>query len=127
MSMHLAGPWLSTTGKSKKKQKFRNAEQAKQARELQENWNKLQAEFKSMSTVKGTNVKTSKTPRLAPPPGRETPHYPSRDSGTLGAVGSKQVMQYTGTKMVGIGTLHKSNAVPVFSGDEAQDIAKMRR
>jgi hypothetical protein len=34
---------------------------------------------------------------------------------------------YTGTKMIGIGTLHKSNAVPVFSDDEAKDMARMRR
>jgi len=29
--------------------------------------------------------------------------------------------------MLGIGTLHKSNAVPVFSQEEALDMAKMRR
>jgi hypothetical protein len=34
---------------------------------------------------------------------------------------------YTGDKMLGIGTLHKSNAVPVFSQEEALDMAKMRR
>ena len=34
---------------------------------------------------------------------------------------------YTGTRLLGIATLHKSNAVPVFSQEEAEDIAKMRR
>ena len=34
---------------------------------------------------------------------------------------------YTGDKMLGIGTLHKSNAVPVFKKEEAEDMAKMRR
>jgi hypothetical protein len=34
---------------------------------------------------------------------------------------------YTGTKIKGIGTLHKSNAVPIFTDDEAKDIAHMRR
>jgi hypothetical protein len=34
---------------------------------------------------------------------------------------------YTGTKVKGIATMHKSNAVPVFSDEEAQDISKMRR
>jgi hypothetical protein len=29
--------------------------------------------------------------------------------------------------MIGIGTLHKSNAVPIFSDDEAKDQATMRR
>jgi hypothetical protein len=34
---------------------------------------------------------------------------------------------YTGTKVKGIGTMHKSNAVPIFSDEEAIDISKMRR
>jgi hypothetical protein len=34
---------------------------------------------------------------------------------------------YTGDAMLGIGTLHKSNAVPVFSEEEARDQANMRR
>ncbi len=44
-----------------------------------------------------------------------------------GAVASKPSMQYTGTKVKGIGTMHKSNAVPIFSDEEAIDIARMRR
>jgi hypothetical protein len=34
---------------------------------------------------------------------------------------------YTGTAMKGIGTLHKSNAVPIFTDQEAIDQANMRR
>jgi len=34
---------------------------------------------------------------------------------------------YTGTAMKGIGTLHKSNAVPIFTNEEAIDQANMRR
>jgi hypothetical protein len=34
---------------------------------------------------------------------------------------------YTGTKVKGIGTMHKSNAVPIFSDEEAIEISKMRR
>lgn len=34
---------------------------------------------------------------------------------------------YTGDKMKGIGTLHKSNAVPIFTDEEAKDQASMRR
>ena len=39
----------------------------------------------------------------------------------------KEPKQYTGDKMLGIATLHKSNAVPVFSKEEAEDISNMRR
>lgn len=34
---------------------------------------------------------------------------------------------YTGTAMLGVATMHKSNSVPVFSKQDAIDIAKMRR
>lgn len=34
---------------------------------------------------------------------------------------------YTGTLVKGIGTMHKSNAVPIISQEEAIDIATMRR
>ena len=34
---------------------------------------------------------------------------------------------YTGTKVLGIATMHKSNAVPVFAEEEAVEIARMRR
>jgi hypothetical protein len=34
---------------------------------------------------------------------------------------------YTGDKIKGIGTMHKSNAVPIFSDEQAIEIATMRR
>lgn len=39
----------------------------------------------------------------------------------------KPTILYTGTKMVGIAQMSKSNAVPVFSNEEILDIARMRR
>ena len=39
----------------------------------------------------------------------------------------KERMQYTGTLVKGIATMHKSNAVPVINQQEATDIANMRR
>jgi hypothetical protein len=57
---------------------------------------------------------------------RETPHYPSLNSGYHDCTKKRQEM-YTGTAMIGIGTLHKSNAVPVFSSDDAKEISRMRR
>ena len=57
---------------------------------------------------------------------RETPKIPSRGDG-IGNATKAEDKVYTGTKMIGIGTLHKSNAVPVFSDDEAKNMASMRR
>jgi hypothetical protein len=45
-------------------------------------------------------------------------------------MGKKENLQYTGErKLVGIATMHKSNAVPIFEDDKehAIDIARMRR
>lgn len=58
---------------------------------------------------------------------RKTPKIPSLNSSMMGGATLKPKQVYTGDKMLGIGTLHKSNAVPVFSVEEAQDMAKMRR
>jgi hypothetical protein len=44
-----------------------------------------------------------------------------------GPCSSKPSPIYTGTKVKGIGTMHKSNAVPIFSDDEAKEISSMRR
>ncbi len=44
-----------------------------------------------------------------------------------GDTAKKEPMKYTGTLVKGIATMHKSNAVPVISQEEATDIANMRR
>lgn len=40
---------------------------------------------------------------------------------------AKQRMTYTGDKILGIGVRHKSGLEPVFSKEQAEDLAKMRR
>lgn len=44
-----------------------------------------------------------------------------------GSTAPAKSMTYTGTELVGIATMHKSNLIPVFSRDEAKDTAGMRR
>ena len=44
-----------------------------------------------------------------------------------GGMRRKESPKYTGTLVKGIATMHKSNAVPVISQQEAEDISKMRR
>lgn len=39
----------------------------------------------------------------------------------------REPSRYTGTEIIGIATMHKSNAVPVTNSAAAKDIAKMRR
>jgi hypothetical protein len=57
---------------------------------------------------------------------RETPKIASLDTGFVACV-KKFGNSYTGEKIKGIGTMHKSNAVPIFTDNEAKDIASMRR
>jgi hypothetical protein len=127
--MHLEGPWLSTTGKKKGKKKFASAEHARKARDLDESWKELQkrweieAEDKKRKRALSSEVYSS--PKLTYR-GSDAPRIPSRDSG--GGVATLPAPKvYTGTMVKGIATMHKSNAVPVFSDEEAVDIARMRR
>jgi len=133
MSMHLEGPWLSTTGKQKGKRKFASAEHARKAREQEESWKALQkkwgieAEEKKRSRAMSAPALNTSGYSLAIPADRNTTaHIKSIDTG-LGNAVLKPAKQYTGTKVKGIATMHKSNAVPVFSDEEAIDISKMRR
>ncbi len=57
---------------------------------------------------------------------RETPKLASLDTGFVTCSKTFQNL-YTGDKIKGIGTMHKSNAVPVFTDNEAKEIASMRR
>jgi hypothetical protein len=130
MSMHLAHPSLSLGGRKKGRVKFRNAAEAARARELDADWKKLKADWGVEAEQKRQRRAMAAEPltyRLSAPPGRETQRIDSRDTGHAGAVCSKEIPKYTGTKILGIGTLHKSNAVPVFSDEEAIAIATMRR
>ena len=122
--MSLAHPALSLTGKKKGKVKYKSAEAKSQAEQLAEQWDTIKTSYKPM-----TSKKVFKTWEytLTTPPGRSTSnHIPSRGDG-LGNAAAKETKVYTGTEMLGIGQLHKSNAVPVFRQDDAKDIASMRR
>jgi hypothetical protein len=133
MTMHLEGPWLTTTGKIRsKRRKFASAEAAARDRELRAEWQQRQQEWAKVTphfAAKPSRAVLLTAPRVSPqyPPGREPQAIPSRPD-TPGAVAARPPDKvYTGTKIKGIGTMHKSNAVPVFSDDEAREISSMRR
>jgi hypothetical protein len=127
MTMHLHHPSLSLNGKKRGKVKFRNAEEARKARELDEAWKQLQKKWEVEAEDKKRKRALSAEPLVYTLSGRETTRIVSRDTGHKGAVRTKDIPQYTGTKIMGIGTMHKSNAVPIFSDEEAKEISSMRR
>ena len=127
--MHLEGPWLSMSGKKRGKVKFRNAEEARRARELDESWREL-LKRQGVEAEQKRQTRAMKAPpldyKLSTPPGRATStHIPSRDTGGNATLAAPKV--YTGSEMIGIGQLHKSNAIPIFKKSDAEDLAKMRR
>lgn len=129
--MHLEGPWLSTTGKQKGKRKWASAEQKRLAEQRQAEWDRKLIEFEKMTPKFSTGPYNSPRKTMSDfmpktPPGRETPKVNSQDTGWVPCVKVKD-NEYTGTKIKGIGTMHKSNAVPVFSDEEAVEISTMRR
>jgi hypothetical protein len=130
MSMHLHHPSLSLNGRKRGKVKFRNAEEARKARELDTSWKELQKKWEVDAEEKKRKRAMKAEPliyTLTAPPGRSTSnHIASRNTGD-GIAASKATQQYTGTKMLGIGVMHKSNSVPIFSDQEAIEIATMRR
>jgi hypothetical protein len=124
MSMHLEGPWLSTQGKKKGRHKFRSAEDKQRAQQLAADWTELQKKY-PVKPARKLQRKTF-TGHVNINAERSTRHIPSLDTG-LGTTAPVPTKQYTGDKMIGIGTMHKSNMVPIFSDKEAREISTMRR
>ena len=129
MSMHLHHPSLSLNGRRKGKVKFRNADEARKARELDASWKELlknqglALEEKRRSRAMKAEPLVYKLTGVTDRAG--TAHIPSRNTGGNATLAPAKV--YTGTKVKGIATMHKSNAVPVFSDEEAVEISRMRR
>ena len=131
MTMHLEGPWLSTTGKKKGPRRWASSEAKKLAQKRQADWDRKLVEFDKMAPKFSTGPYNAPRKTIADfipktPPGRETAPIASQDTGWVPCVKVKD-NEYTGTKVKGIGTMHKSNGVPIFSDDEAKDISSMRR
>jgi hypothetical protein len=111
--MHLHHPALSYNGKKRGKVKFRNAEEDAE--------DKKRRRAMSAPPLAGNYS-------LTIPEGRSTRHIPSLNNGVdNGNATMSPPKVYTGTKVKGIGTMHKSNAVPIFSDEEAIAISNMRR
>lgn len=108
-----------------KKLKFKSAEHKRAYYEQKEAWEKLKKKYEPKHPVKVVSSDSYVPKRMSPPRG-ESEHHPSRDTG-VGVAVKAPTKFYTGNKMIGIGTLHKSNAVPIFSDDDAKAIASMRR
>ena len=103
-------------------QRSRKRKPTAKQRELQAEWEELINRTKLNNKVNNNVKPLINNKRYI----RETEYIPSKDTGYYNTF-RKADLYYTGDNMKGIGTLHKSNAVPIFTDEEAKDQAKMRR
>lgn len=103
----------------KRKKRKPNAKQ----RALQASWQDILKKYEPKGKIIGA---TPKPKGSVEPYRRETKHYPSLGT-HQGTCTKSEGVRYTGTAMMGIATLHKSNAVPVFTQEDAVEISRMRR
>lgn len=129
MTMHLHHPSLTMGGKRKGKVKFRNADEARKARELDASWKELQKKWDvDLEEKKRSRAMKAEplTYKLSTPPGRSTStHIPSKVTAGHSTASVHKV--YTGDQVLGITIVHKSCLQPVFNQQEAIDAAQMRR
>ena len=146
MTMHLVGPYMTTTNYKKRKEKKLTDNQKVK---LEQEWRAYNKRMRQMnchsaqfdtfeqylSYTRGEHVPRNKQKEYTPyetPKSyvRHTESYPSlQTSNTIpGACAKRETPKYTGDLIVGIGTMHKSNLVPIMRGTkQAEELAKMRR
>ena len=129
MSMHLAHPALTTTGTRKGKKKWVSAEHKLQAEQAEDRWKELQKKWnledEDKKRRRGLSADTYSPPAQLYR-GANDPKVP-RKVITWDPCTKPNAKVYTGTKMLGIAQMAKSNAVPVFNSDHIIEIARMRR
>lgn len=127
MSMHLEKPFVTTTRYGKKQKQSRNKRQIS-AEARHEKWLKANGlddaalKKKLPYDAKGRRLGVYEAPNLS-----EHTRVGQSESKAAGNGHARDTNVYTGTLIKGIATMHKSNAVPVISKEDAIDIANMRR
>ena len=147
MTMHLVGPYMTTTNYKKRKKKQLSQ---KRLQELEVEWRQYNKRMRKqhmhslqyetfddyLAYISGNPPKRKKEEKEFKPYAPTQPHvrhtesYPSlQTSNTIpGACAKRETPTYTGDLIVGIGTMHKSNLVPIMRGTkQAEELAKMRR
>jgi hypothetical protein len=123
MSFHLVGPYMTTTRYNIKKKKNRS-KKLQSAHDEHEIWLKKMGVNNASSN---TDAKKQKAEIYSIPDYSTGPRMTSDRVAENGV--ARKTNTYTGDELLGIGTMHKSNAVPIRkdSPDAAKDLASMRR
>ena len=126
MSMHLVGPWMTTTNYKKRKQKGRTKKDV-EAQRYHDKWlRKMGAHPDQITESKKKNVGV---PVLSVPDYRTSGNsVPTSDVIPGGSTAPAERQIYSGERtLLGVAVMHKSNLVPVFGKNDAKEISRMRR
>ena len=147
MTMQLVGPYMTTTNYKKRKAKKLTPNKLEALRIEWRQYNKRMRRNNMHSLqydvfedyvayTQGNPPKRKEEKEFKPyaptkPYVRNPKTYPSLKTSDVipcGPTPKKEVQQYTGDLIVGVGVMHKSNLVPIMRGtNEAKDLAQMRR
>lgn len=110
----------------KKRKKLNKAQ-----RELDADWEKLQQKWANVGKFSRINAMQATYKSAYGGFGEDPRQTDNRSVMSRATPGGdtpmRNSMEYTGTSMVGLATMHKSNTVPIFNTDAAKDVASMRR
>ena len=118
--MHLLPVYYTTTNNKKRKVRKKTQSQLAAERDHQKFLKKMG--IGSRSSV-GSEQRSSKPWVTGSSPVESTKPKIVYDS----SMAKKEEMVYTGTEIIGIAQMHKSNAVPVRGKKQATEVANMRR
>ena len=130
MSMHLVGPYMTTTKYSRKKSKNKSVSQTElKARQEHDKYLiKMGAHPSQLKDKLPKNARGERIGIYSIPNYKQHQGIVSCSNNVIGSTTKKHENQYTGDELAGIGTLHKSNMVPIRKDSNmAKEIATMRR
>jgi len=122
MSMHLVGPWMTTTKYNHKSKKNQSQRQLKAEAEHDKWLRKKGVHPDQLAAKKRKDVSINSIPDY------KSDVKTANLSNNVGNGFKRHENTYTGDEIAGIATMHKSNLVPVRKdSNDAKDIARMRR
>lgn len=130
MTMHLMGPYMTTTVYNRKNKSNKTKRQVQAEQEHEKYLRKMGVHPEQRANRKPTKGDKCYGSTTGSNPVREG-SIPSSSANSLfydKSMAKPEEKVYNGKrKLLGIATLHKSNMVPVFDKESAIEIAKMRR
>ena len=123
--MHLLPSYYTTTSTKKRKQKKKSKSVLEAERQHAKFLKKMGVSKPKESKPKRSLAQSGSAPALGAG-GRKFESYNS-DQLYNSSMAKKEENVYTGTDIIGIGQMHKSNAIPIRGKKQAIEIANMRR